>query len=194
MLRKYLLESMTQYELAHKTAQRNAALPIEQGGLGLHSENTAHDRAKAMGFDTLAYHGTDNIFNKFDSKKIGANHIDSIDGGFFFSQNENTASRYGKHVNQFLLKKDNDYEIPTPIINHKFEDPNYPTKDYYNPIDTYDKNNADILHQVRFKDHTSITVKGFKNDNLSVMFKPHHIRSIHAAFDPMRKHESDLLA
>jgi hypothetical protein len=69
MLRKYLLESMTQYELAHKTAQKNAALPIEKGGLGLHHENTAHDRAKAMGFDTLAYHGTDNIFNNFDRKK-----------------------------------------------------------------------------------------------------------------------------
>ena len=33
MLRKYLLESMTQYELAHKTAQHNAALPIDKGGL-----------------------------------------------------------------------------------------------------------------------------------------------------------------
>jgi len=50
MLRKYLLESMTQYESSHKTAQRNAALPIEKGGLGLHSENTASDRAKAMGY------------------------------------------------------------------------------------------------------------------------------------------------
>lgn len=35
---------------AHKTAQRNAALPISEGGLGLPADNTAMDRAKAMGY------------------------------------------------------------------------------------------------------------------------------------------------
>jgi GNAT superfamily N-acetyltransferase len=39
-------------------AQERAALPIEQGGLGLPANNTAADRAKAMGFDVEAYHGT----------------------------------------------------------------------------------------------------------------------------------------
>lgn len=47
----------TEFELAHEVAQRNAALPVEQGGLGLPPNNTAMDRAKAMGFDTPAYHG-----------------------------------------------------------------------------------------------------------------------------------------
>ena len=46
-------------------AQQRAALPIEQGGLGLPVGNTAMDRAAAMGFDTDAYHGTTNDFNKF---------------------------------------------------------------------------------------------------------------------------------
>jgi len=49
---------LTPVEIAHQTAQRNAALPIEQGGLGLHPENTAMDRAKAMGIDTDVYHGS----------------------------------------------------------------------------------------------------------------------------------------
>lgn len=48
----------TPFELAHIKAQQNAALPISEGGLGLHPENTAMDRAKAMGFDTSVYHGT----------------------------------------------------------------------------------------------------------------------------------------
>jgi hypothetical protein len=39
-------------------AQQRAALPVEQGGLGLPVNNTAADRAKAMGFDVEAYHGT----------------------------------------------------------------------------------------------------------------------------------------
>jgi len=39
-------------------AQQRAALPVEQGGLGLPANNTAADRAKAMGFDVEAYHGT----------------------------------------------------------------------------------------------------------------------------------------
>lgn len=48
----------TPYELAHMEAQRVAALPIEQGGLGLPPGNTAMERARAMGFDTDAYHGS----------------------------------------------------------------------------------------------------------------------------------------
>lgn len=40
----------TPYELAHLEAQRNAALPVEQGGLGLPAGNTAMDRARAMGY------------------------------------------------------------------------------------------------------------------------------------------------
>lgn len=40
------------------TAQRNAALSIEQGGLGLPKDNTPEMRAKAMGIATDAYHGS----------------------------------------------------------------------------------------------------------------------------------------
>jgi hypothetical protein len=39
-------------------AQQRAALPVEQGGLGLLADNTAADRAKAMGFNVEAYRGT----------------------------------------------------------------------------------------------------------------------------------------
>jgi hypothetical protein len=40
------------------TAQRNAALPVEQGGLGLPKDNTPEMRAEALGVATDAYHGS----------------------------------------------------------------------------------------------------------------------------------------
>jgi hypothetical protein len=57
---------------AMRTAQKNAALPIEQGGLGLPPNNTAMDRAKAMGFDTQVFHGTAEDFSKLDPSKYGS--------------------------------------------------------------------------------------------------------------------------
>lgn len=42
---------LTEFEQAHLTAQRNAALPVEKGGLGLPADNTAMDRASASRFD-----------------------------------------------------------------------------------------------------------------------------------------------
>jgi len=43
---------------ALQLAQQRAALPINKGGLGLPADNTAMDRAKAMGFNVPVYHGT----------------------------------------------------------------------------------------------------------------------------------------
>jgi hypothetical protein len=45
-------------EDALRLAQRRAALPPEKGGLGLAKNNTPEQRAKAMGINTDAYHGS----------------------------------------------------------------------------------------------------------------------------------------
>jgi hypothetical protein len=50
---------------ALRLAQQRAALPVDQGGLGLPAGNTPQQRAAAMGFDTDVYHGTTMDFNKF---------------------------------------------------------------------------------------------------------------------------------
>lgn len=42
--------------LAFLTAQRNAAKPVSEGGLGLRPDNTAAERAAAMGFKGKGYH------------------------------------------------------------------------------------------------------------------------------------------
>lgn len=62
---------LTEFEQAHLTAQRNAALPVNQGGLGLPADNTAMDRARAMGWDTDVYHGTDVDISEFDISRAG---------------------------------------------------------------------------------------------------------------------------
>lgn len=63
----------TPFEIAHEVAQRNAALPVEQGGLGLPPNNTAIDRARAMGF-VDAYHGSNReVSPSFDMSMLGEN-------------------------------------------------------------------------------------------------------------------------
>ena len=48
----------TTFEMQNELAQKRAALPVDQGGLGLPANNTAAQRAEAMGFNTPAYHST----------------------------------------------------------------------------------------------------------------------------------------
>ena len=59
----------TEFEILHDTAQRNAALPKEQGGLGLPANNTYIDRAGAMGaVDYL--HGTQRLDRLLSGKNL----------------------------------------------------------------------------------------------------------------------------
>lgn len=51
---------------ALELAQQRAALPVEQGGLGLPKNNTPEMRANAMGFDINLFHGTKGDFLSFD--------------------------------------------------------------------------------------------------------------------------------
>ncbi len=262
MLRKYLLESMTQYELAHKTAQKNAALPIEQGGLGLHPNNTAQERANAMGYTTKAYHGTK---NNVEIKSFVAGGIsnsitngDAYGIGTYFTDNPLGAKSYSGeqgHIIPVLLKTNNVVDLDNPsddhlnkikkvitphptnaMIKHKHfnEDEIEEAKKFFTHhkkqhelygqgydrtrpqiektekgfnITYRDFNEMDIkkdeLRDVLKHEHYNVNQAGldgikFKHGILDadwhIINKPHLIRSIHAAFDPMRKHESDLLA
>lgn len=56
-------------ELAHKLAQERAALPVDQGGLGLPKNNTSEQRAVAMGFAGEGYHGSLFDIAKFNPNK-----------------------------------------------------------------------------------------------------------------------------
>jgi hypothetical protein len=53
-------ETLSPFQVAQQNAQRNAALPVEQGGLGLRPDNTAEDRLAAQNYyDYL--HGTQRL-------------------------------------------------------------------------------------------------------------------------------------
>ena len=89
---------LTEFEQAHLTAQRNAALPVNQGGLGLPANNTAMDRARAMGFDTDVYHGTGADIDSFDMSKVGSNIVLPVNAprGIYTAKDAEIASRYSK--------------------------------------------------------------------------------------------------
>ena len=56
---------------ALRIAQKNAAKPVSEGGLGLPKNNTPMERAKVMGF-VGAYHGTADDVVKIDPTKFGS--------------------------------------------------------------------------------------------------------------------------
>jgi len=77
---------------AMKTAQTNAALPVEQGGLGLPLTNTPADRAKALGYVDY-YHGTERLDRLLEGKTLNPRRATS--GPMpFGTNNPNVASNY----------------------------------------------------------------------------------------------------
>lgn len=76
-------------------ARRNAVTMM-----GLPEGNTAADRAKVMGFDTPAYHGTVHDVKEFDPSSRGKTTAAmSSRRGFFFASNPNVASTYANALN-----------------------------------------------------------------------------------------------
>jgi hypothetical protein len=93
---------------ALEIAQRNASLPIEQGGLGLPPNNTAMDRARAMGYETPVFHGTNADIKAFNVEGKGK----TSGAGAFTTTNPVTAETYVSasgegNILPLLLKKDN---------------------------------------------------------------------------------------
>jgi hypothetical protein len=94
---------LTEFEQAHLTAQRNAALPVDQGGLGLPADNTAMDRASAMGFDVdnPVYHGTGANIDAFDLSRSGsASGAEQYGTGVYTTTNPTLASGYANSTVQ----------------------------------------------------------------------------------------------
>ena len=88
-------------------AQKNAALPISKGGLGLPAKNTAMDRAKALGYDAPMYHGTNAEIEAFNTQGKGK----TAGAGAFLTTNPITAETYvsssgGGNIMPLLVKKD----------------------------------------------------------------------------------------
>lgn len=142
----------TPFELAHITAQQNASLPIEQGGLGLHPENTAMERAAALGFDVEnpAYHGTRRQFNEFElSQPINA---PGNEPGVYFAKDKSHAEDFAMN-GDYLDEKS---RIIKAILKDAKEKKSYAGTEYIvnNPanirdvnaaFDPFRRNESDIL-------------------------------------------------
>jgi hypothetical protein len=92
---------------ALEIAQKNAALPVEKGGLGLPKDNTPEMRAEAMGFNTPTYHGTNQDINIFNVEGKGK----TSGAGAFLTSNPTAAETYvsssgGGNILPLLLRKD----------------------------------------------------------------------------------------
>jgi hypothetical protein len=87
---KLIGETYPQAE-AMRLAQKRAALPVEQGGLGLLESNTAMDRAKAMGAEDV-YHGTNAKKQILNDLKFNLNADQRNVGGIWTTKDKNYAS------------------------------------------------------------------------------------------------------
>jgi len=111
----------TPQDEAMDIAKLNASLPVELGGLGLPLENTAMDRAQAMGFNinNPVFHGTNKNISEFDIKKA-SDKTGNVNAnlGIFSTPNADEASRYAtgwskqdSNVLPLFIKSENPYEM-----------------------------------------------------------------------------------
>ena len=199
---------LTEFEQAHSTAQKNAALPTSEGGLGLSKDNTAMDRAKAMGFDvdTPYYHGTDADFNEF---KNGY-------GGVYFTESPSYADRYtakrgeeGRNIIPALLKTDGLFDTRKAAHRKIYKDkflnkwgngtplrddglPDWVEADDYQMF--FDEESLPFNSAVVGEPPTTLRDGSFRPEQSLLITKEPNIRSPNAAFDPMKRDSSDILS
>jgi len=173
-------------QAALDTAQKNAALPISEGGLGLPPTNTPMDRAKAMGFETDVYHATDapQDFSTFTPSVKG-----KMGSGVYTSFEPAYAERYAGGETARTM----------PLMS-RGEMANVDTRTEV----------SDLVRQQLAKENPNFNIQEWKRlsnqelgnrgysgldvDKERLVFNPSDLRSRFAAFDPMRRNESDILA
>ena len=170
-------------------AQKRAALPIEQGGLGLPAINTPMDRAKAMGFDPEVYHGTqrapEGIMN-FGGKVGYAGQTGSQAN--WFTTDPDRASLYSNLIRGagnptvYPVMTKTGKQLSEDDLSKLVSDLNL---DQNLEISLYDKKLQKELKKQGIKDLEFMTGQG--EEKYKIIFDPAQIRSRFAAFDPFRK-------
>jgi hypothetical protein len=193
------------------TAQRNAALPVEKGGLGLPKDNTPEMREKAMGFID-AYHGTTQGARKEQLRDAeGWSDVWATDNPKVANTYATGRPQFGRPEGQAVMPLSVRLENPMVI--------DAPYGSSWRQIDTALPNDpevlpysTDMLAEIAKKQgYDSLLVKNVFDvgggriprsekgqDALTgttyAVFNPAQVRSRFAAFDPMRKNDKDLLA
>lgn len=205
----------TEFELAHELAQQRAALPVSEGGLGLPENNTAMDRAKAMGFDTenRMYHGTQGDITAFDRNKIKDRFPQSF--GIHTTSSPNEASIYADSDKNYLAEWNPNSKIAIPVEENANVIPllarntnqlkiqtDYPTASM-----EADLNTAEIIDKLWEKKKIGKPYESVKIDKIHqnpensswdgsnfIAMNPAVLRSPYAAFDPFKRNQADILA
>lgn len=176
---------------AMRIAQANAAKPVSEGGLGLPPDNTAMDRAKAMGFDVEAplYHGTTKNIEKFLADRPIEKDQGWYGKGIYTTPDPDTASAYanwnenapGQNVIQMYARKGNvfDYGEGEPIKTPQ-------------ESEQFTKTLRDLGYQ-SVEVPNKFADPRFEKNYETVLLDPSQLRSSFAAFDPAKRYESDLL-
>ena len=201
-------------QAALETAQRNAALPVEQGGLGLPLNNTPEMRAQAMGgIDAVHFSRQGGDYSTLDSGKFAiapfdavGTHVGSPQAAMERFQNT-VGYKVGNPNYAFDELKGSSYPVKVlgdkPLLNQNGmpwgeDDLNtflrqsggYNWSDVNGGKLTYQDLNADLRKKLFEKQgYTSIPyfneVEG--KGSISYIVPPENIRSRFAAFDPMRR-------
>ena len=138
--------------------------------LGMLEGNTAADRAKAMGYDTDTYHGTDTPdISEFDPERT------KITKAIFSSTNPVTASYYADEARQKGRAGEDSARNVLPLL---MRSKSHKTPEYFN-MQAIDKARAE-------------GAGGVRGGEVNVTFDPSQLRSRFAAFDPARAHEAGL--
>ena len=230
----------TEFEILHDTAQRNAALPKEQGGLGLPANNTYIDRANVM-YPTDAYHGGNSLIKEADynysgkgkdqygsaalytgsDPSIANSHVNQIESGGNVMplrinreghvEHDKAGNLTASQIKNLIKASPDEYALSN------FGDVEYEgaNKVLGNAVNSYkDVGDGELLTQMNMINNDFYTghpqkfnekiseLTGIKGLNVDVgggnqfylSYKPENIRSRFAAFDPMRRHEADILA
>jgi len=182
--------SQKEMERRLKTAQKKAAKPIEDGGLGLPPDNTAMDRAAIM-FPEEGYHGTNELFPYFDPENVDKSRVNDATGklGVWISETPEVANEFafrkgeqGAQVVPLRVRsagKVGTLDIPPGIGNLEM------AATLSNAQDAgYDL--------IKLNNYTS--PKGLKQQKIKLARNPNQVRSRFAAFDPEKIDSSDIMA
>jgi hypothetical protein len=172
----------TQFDIANEIAQKNATEM-----LGLPPNNTAADRAKALGFDKEGFHATGADFRKIDPEMIAKSDYGTIGQGFYIDP-----SKGAGYSN--LVARINQAKAPQNIMPVKFKSGNL-----YDMTGTIGPTSAEGSKRLtaNMKDAGfSGTFTNLPDGSINevAIFDPSIVRSRFAAFDPARVNEPDLLA
>lgn len=112
----------------------------------------------------IYYHGSGSVFNEFSKKRIGQNHWESENSGFFFTKSKLLAQVFAGEG--FL------YEVKLTVLNPVREKTN---SELYTPADHYDLHTFELLNEAYLDKKDGIFIQGTNNDDLMVVFEPHQI-------------------